>query len=64
MRRLFAALLIAAGLSVGLVGVANADPITCPPGQTSQQVSPGNFQCVNNGDSGDPNTEDSRNPNK
>jgi hypothetical protein len=62
-RRLIVALLVAAGLAAS-VGVANADPITCPPGQTSQQVAPGNFQCVNNGGSGNPNTEDPRNPNR
>jgi hypothetical protein len=62
MRRLIVALLVAAGIA-GLAGVANADPITCPPPQTSQQVSPGNFACVNNGGNPD-NSGDSRNPNR
>jgi hypothetical protein len=60
-RRLLVALLVAAGLA-GLAGVANADPITCPPGQASQQVSPGVFACVNHGGNPD-NSAVPRSPN-
>ena len=62
MRRLILALLIAAG-AAATAGVAAADPIVCPPGQTSEQVSPGVWSCVNGGDNTD-NSADSRNPNK
>jgi hypothetical protein len=62
MRRLIVAALVAAGIA-GLAGVANADPIVCPPGQTSQQVAPGVFACVNHGGNPD-NSADPRNPNR
>lgn len=62
MRRTIVTLLIAAGVAAGTVGVASADPIVCPPGQTSQQVSPGVFACVNNGGNPD-NSGQPRNPN-
>ena len=61
MRRLIVALLVAAGLAAG-VGVANADPITCPPGQTSAKVD-NVFVCVNNGGNTS-NAADPRNPNR
>jgi hypothetical protein len=60
-RRLVVALLVAAGVAAS-VGVANADPITCPPGQTSAKVN-NVFVCVNNGGNAD-NSADPRNPNR
>ena len=58
-------LFVAAALSVALLvpTVALAAPITCPPGQEVVKDSPGVWHCGNNGDSGNPNTEDTKNPN-
>lgn len=62
-RRITAMVLSAAALTLAGAGVASADPITCPPGQSSQQVSPGVWSCVNNGGNAD-NSADPRNPNR
>lgn len=61
MRRLIITLLVAAGLAAS-AGVATADPITCPPGQTSQKVD-NVFVCVNNGGNTS-NAADPKNPNR
>lgn len=53
---------VVAGLSALAAGPASADPIVCPPGQTSTQVAPSEWQCVNNGGNTS-NAEDPRNPN-
>jgi hypothetical protein len=52
MRKMIIALLIGLGIAV-TAGEAAAAPITCPAGQTAQQVTPGNFLCVNNGGNAD-----------
>jgi hypothetical protein len=62
MRRYLFVATFAVMLLFGTAGVASADPITCPPGQHSDKID-GVWQCVNNGGSGDPQTEDPRNPN-
>ena len=41
---------------------AQAAPITCPPGQDPVHTDAG-WQCVNHGGSGNPNTEETKNPN-
>jgi hypothetical protein len=53
---------ILAALLAAAAGVAEAAPITCPGGQTAQQVSPGNFLCVNNGGNADQSGQ-TKNPN-
>jgi hypothetical protein len=57
-------LIVAAALSVALFTptVALAAPITCPAGQDAEKVGTV-WECVNNGGHGDPQTEESRNPN-
>jgi hypothetical protein len=57
---------ICTAAAVTLIGAgaqeASAAPITCPAGQTAQQVSPGNFLCVNNGGNADQSGQ-TKNPN-
>lgn len=49
--------------AVALAGTpAYAAPITCPGGQTAQQVAPGQFACVNNGGNADASGQ-TKNPN-
>lgn len=62
MRRLIAALAIGGSLLFSVVSPAAAAPITCPPGQTVTKVGTA-WECVNNGDSGNPSTEETKNPN-
>lgn len=53
MRRIVAAaaaVMGAAGMTLGLtIGAASAAPVTCPGGQTAEHVN-GTWACVNNGD--------------
>jgi ABC-type proline/glycine betaine transport system substrate-binding protein len=56
-----AAFLVAA-LSVSALS-AFAAPITCPSGQTVTKTATG-WTCVNNAGSGNPNTENPKNPNR
>lgn len=51
-----------AALIGATVGTASAAPITCPGGQTAEQVAPSSWQCVNNGGN-QSNAEDPKNPN-
>jgi hypothetical protein len=61
-RRIIAALVAAGAITALGVSTADAAPITCPGGQTAQQVTPGNFACVNNGGNAD-NSGRTKNPN-
>jgi hypothetical protein len=58
----FVVAVVTAALLTASAAPAFADPITCPNGQHSEKVN-GVWKCVNNGDSGDPNTEETKNPN-
>src|SRR5678815_5074852 len=62
MRRLLLSFALGAALLLPTITPALADPITCPPGQHSEKVGTA-WMCVNNGDSGNPNTEETKNPN-
>ena len=64
MRKLALSLTLGAILAAGLTATAQADPITCPPGQAATfNPSEGGWVCVNNG--GNTNlSEDPKNPNK
>lgn len=61
-RRIIAALITAGAITALGVSTADAAPITCPGNQTAQQVSPGNFACVNNGGNADASGQ-TKNPN-
>lgn len=62
MKRLIA--ILAAGvLLVSTAQATAAAPITCPPGQVVVKDSPGVWHCENKPDQGNPNTEETKNPN-
>jgi hypothetical protein len=63
MRRTIAALFLAVAFLATAAGIANADPITCPPGQVATlNPSDGGWTCVNAGGNTN-NSEDPRSPN-
>jgi hypothetical protein len=62
-RRILIGLAAIGAVLISSATPASADPITCPPGQSSQQVSPGVWSCVNHGGNTD-NSADPRNPNQ
>jgi hypothetical protein len=63
MRRAAHIAAITAALILGGLGIAQADPIDCPPGQAATlNPSDGGWVCVNNGGNTN-NSEDPKNPN-
>jgi hypothetical protein len=63
MHRTIATLTLTLGFILAGVGIAAADPITCPPGQVgTHNPSDGGWTCVNQGGNTN-NSEDPRSPN-
>lgn len=63
LKAFFGAVAAGALLAAATAGPASAAPITCPEGQTATKTSPGTWECVNKAGKGNPNTEETKNPN-